>query len=65
MLFPANQSGLGERLAVQIVQQGGEITDILLDGGRGALLLPQVGGVALDMGGGQNVAGWFHDGILL
>ena len=48
-LFPANEGGFGDGRSVQIVQQGGEVVDILLDGGRGALLLPQVQDIAADV----------------
>ena len=63
--FPADEGGFGGGLAVQILQKGGEVVDIFLDGGRGALLLPQVQGVAFNLFR-RDAAGFLaHNGFLL
>ena len=64
-LFPGDECRLGDGGAVQPVQQGGEVVDVLADGGRGALLLPQMGGVPADVAGGEVTGLVFHNGILL
>lgn len=63
-LLPLDQGGLGQRAARQPVPQRSQVLDILLDGGRRALLFPQVPGLAANGLVGQVIGFLAHNGVL-